>query len=84
VDTYPELPGKGGGEYEGWEKREFTGSMLEGLLVITAVQVDPAQRQYWSTGNRRQPPLSGHGNHEGSIRDLIVCLPQTWLEGSKT
>jgi hypothetical protein len=24
----------------------------------------------------------GHGNHEGRVRDLIVCLPQTWLEGS--
>jgi hypothetical protein len=38
-DTHSELPGKGEGEAEGWEKREFPGSMHEGLLVITAVQV---------------------------------------------
>jgi hypothetical protein len=40
--THPELPGEGKGEAEGWGKREFLGSMHEGLLVITAVQVDPA------------------------------------------
>jgi hypothetical protein len=33
-------------------KREFPGSMDEGLLVTTAVQVDPDQRQYWSTGSK--------------------------------
>jgi hypothetical protein len=32
--------------------KEFPGSMHEGLLVISAVQVDPAQRQYWSTGSK--------------------------------
>jgi hypothetical protein len=32
--------------------KEFPGSMHEGLLVITAVQVNPAQGQYWSTGTR--------------------------------
>jgi hypothetical protein len=58
--------------------------MHEGLLVTTAVQVYPSQGQYWSTGSKGWPPLLGHGNHEGSIRDLIVCLPRTWLEGSKT
>jgi hypothetical protein len=47
------LPGKGEGEAEGWGKREFSGSMHEGLLIIPAVQVDPAQRQYWSTGSKR-------------------------------
>jgi hypothetical protein len=26
-------------------------------LIIPAVQVDPAQRQYWSTGSKRWPPL---------------------------
>jgi hypothetical protein len=40
-DTHPELPGKGEGEAEGWGKREFPGSIHEGLLVITAVHVDP-------------------------------------------
>jgi hypothetical protein len=52
-DTHPELLGKGEGEAEGWGKREFPGSMHEGLLIIPAVQVDPAQRQYWSTGSKR-------------------------------
>jgi hypothetical protein len=33
-------------------KREFPGSMHERLLVTTAVQVDPAQEQNWSTGNK--------------------------------
>jgi hypothetical protein len=32
--------------------KEFPGSKHEGLLVITAVQVDPAQGQYWSTGSK--------------------------------
>jgi hypothetical protein len=45
---HPELPGKGEGETEGWGKREFPGSMHEGLLIIPAVQINPAQRQYWS------------------------------------
>jgi hypothetical protein len=40
--THPELLGKEEGETEGWEKREFSGSAHEGLLVIPAVQVDPA------------------------------------------
>jgi hypothetical protein len=53
-------------------------------LVTTAVQVDPAQGQYWSTGSNGWPPLSGQGNHEGSIRDRIVCLPWTMLGGSET
>jgi hypothetical protein len=52
-DTHPELPGKGERKAEGWGKREFPGSMHEGLLIIPAVQVDPAQRQYWSTGSKR-------------------------------
>jgi hypothetical protein len=52
VHTHPELPGKGEGEAEGWGKREFPGSRQEGLLVITAVQVNPAQGQYWSTGSK--------------------------------
>jgi hypothetical protein len=34
-------------------KREVPCSMHEGLLIIPAVQVDPAQRQYWSTGSKR-------------------------------
>jgi hypothetical protein len=76
-DNHPELLGKGEGEFEGWGKRKFPGSMHEGLFVITSVQVDPAQRQYWSTGSKRYPPFSDHGNHEGSIRVLIFCLPQT-------
>jgi hypothetical protein len=33
--------------------KEFPGSTHEGLLVISAVQVDPAQRQYQSTGSNR-------------------------------
>jgi hypothetical protein len=41
--THPELLGKEEGEAEGWGKREFPGSVLEGSLVITAVHVDPAQ-----------------------------------------
>jgi hypothetical protein len=53
VDTYPELLGKGEGEAEGWGKRGFPGSTYEGLLVITLVQVDPAQGQYWRTGSKR-------------------------------
>jgi hypothetical protein len=52
-DTHPELPGEGEREAEGWGKREFPGSTHEGLLIIPAVQVDPAQRQYWSTGSKR-------------------------------
>jgi hypothetical protein len=51
-DTHPELLGKGEGEAEGWGKREFPGSTHEGLLVIPAVQVNPAQGQYWSTGSK--------------------------------
>jgi hypothetical protein len=50
---HPELLGKEEGEAEGLEKREFPGSMYKGLLIIPAVQVDPAQRQYWSTGSKR-------------------------------
>jgi hypothetical protein len=49
----PELLGKEEGEAEDWGKRQFLGSTYEGLLVITAVQVDPAQGQYWSTGSKR-------------------------------
>jgi hypothetical protein len=51
--THSELPGKGEAEAEVWRKREFPGSMHEGLLVIPAIQVDPAQGQYWSTGSKR-------------------------------
>jgi hypothetical protein len=40
---YPELLGKEEGKAEGGGKREFLGSTHEGFLVITAVQVDPAQ-----------------------------------------
>jgi hypothetical protein len=32
--------------------KEFLGSTHEGLLVTNAVQVVPAQGQYWSTGNK--------------------------------
>jgi hypothetical protein len=32
--------------------KEFLGSTHEGLLVTTAVQVDPARRQYWNIGNK--------------------------------
>jgi hypothetical protein len=35
------------------EEKEFPGSTHEGLLITPAVQVDPAQRQYWSTGSKR-------------------------------
>jgi hypothetical protein len=35
-DAHPELFGKGEGEAEDWWKREFPGSMHEGLLVTTA------------------------------------------------
>jgi hypothetical protein len=34
-------------------EKEFPGSTHEGLLIIPAVQVNPAQRQYWSTGSKR-------------------------------
>jgi hypothetical protein len=44
---------KGEGKAECWGKREFPGSTHEELLIIPAVQVDPAQRQYWSTGSKR-------------------------------
>jgi hypothetical protein len=50
--SYLELLEKEEEEAEGWGKREFPGSTHEGLLVIPAVQVDSAQRQYWSTGNK--------------------------------
>jgi hypothetical protein len=50
--TDSELLGKGEGETEDWGKREFPGSTLEGLFVTTAVQFDPAQGQYWSTGSK--------------------------------
>jgi hypothetical protein len=53
VHSYLELLGKEEGEAEGWGKREFPDSMHEGLLFITAVQVNPAQGQYWSTGSKR-------------------------------
>jgi hypothetical protein len=49
-DTHPQLLGKGEGEAEAWGKREFPGSTHEVSLVTTAVQVNPAQGQYWSTG----------------------------------
>jgi hypothetical protein len=49
---YPELLGKEEGEAEGWGKREFPGSMHEGLLVIPDVQVDSAREQYWNTGSK--------------------------------
>jgi hypothetical protein len=39
---HPELLGKEEGEAEGWEKGELPGSTHEGLLVIPAVQFDPA------------------------------------------
>jgi hypothetical protein len=52
VDTHPELLGKGEGEAEDWGKKEFPGSTHEGLLVTTAVQVNSAQAQYWSTGSK--------------------------------
>jgi hypothetical protein len=50
--THSELLGKGKGEAEDWGKREFPGSMHEGLLLTTAAQVDPAQGQYWRTGSK--------------------------------
>jgi hypothetical protein len=37
-----------------------------------------------TTGALEVRGLSGHGNHEGSIKDLIVCFLWTWLEGSET
>jgi hypothetical protein len=52
-NTHPELPGKGEGKAEGWGKREIPGSTHEGFLIIPDVQVNPAQRQYWSTGSKR-------------------------------
>jgi hypothetical protein len=42
VHCYLELLRKEEGETEGWGKREFPGSMHEGLLIIPAVQVNPA------------------------------------------
>jgi hypothetical protein len=48
-DIHSELLGKEEGEAENWGKREFSGSTLEGLLVITTVHVYPAQGQNWST-----------------------------------
>jgi hypothetical protein len=50
--THPKLLGKEEGEAKDWGKREFPGSMQEGLLVITPVQVDSAQGQYWITGSK--------------------------------
>jgi hypothetical protein len=32
-DTHPEVLGEGEGEAEGWRKREFAGSVHEGLLL---------------------------------------------------
>jgi hypothetical protein len=49
---HPELLGKEEGEAEDWVKREFPGSVHEGLLVSTAVHVYPAQGQNWSTGSK--------------------------------
>jgi hypothetical protein len=51
-DTHPQLLGKGEGKAEDWGSTEFPGSMHEGLFVTTAVQADPAQMQYWSTGSK--------------------------------
>jgi hypothetical protein len=50
--THPELLGKEEGKADGWGKRKFPGSTHEGLLVTTAVLVDPAQGQYWSIGSK--------------------------------
>jgi hypothetical protein len=50
-DTHPQLLGKREREAEAWGKREFPGLIHEVTLVTTAVQVDPAQGQYWSTGS---------------------------------
>jgi hypothetical protein len=49
---HPELLGKGEGEAEGWGKRDFPGSMHKRLLVITAVQVNPARAvlEHWKQG----------------------------------
>jgi hypothetical protein len=56
-DAHPELFGKGEGEAEDWWKREFPGSMHEGLLVTTAAWVS----QVTSTCRSR--------NSEDSVRD---------------
>jgi hypothetical protein len=45
--------GKGKERLRVGRKRVFPGSTHEGLLVTTAVQVNPAQGQYWSTGSKR-------------------------------
>jgi hypothetical protein len=51
-------------------------SMHEGLLVITAVQVNLARG---STG-----ALEARGDLQswamGTVKKVIFCLPQTWLE----
>jgi hypothetical protein len=65
-------------------KREFPGSTHEGLLIIPAVQVDPAQGSTGALEARGDLRSQAYRNHEESIRDLIVCLPWTWLEGSET
>jgi hypothetical protein len=44
--------GERGRRDQGLGKTEFPGSMHEGLLVTTALQVNPAQGQYWSTGSK--------------------------------
>jgi hypothetical protein len=57
--THPDLVGKG--ETEDWGKGEFPGSIHEGLLVITAIQVNPTRGStgaleargdlhFWATG----------------------------------
>jgi hypothetical protein len=83
-DTHPELFGKRKGETEDWGKREFPGSTHKGFLVtLLSMSFLPEA----STG-----ALEGRGDlHSWAmeimkevLRDLIVCLSQTWLEGSET
>jgi hypothetical protein len=62
-------------------KRKFPGSMHEELLVSLLPKLILPEG---TTGALEVRGLSGHGNHEGSIKDLIVCFLWTWLEGSET
>jgi hypothetical protein len=61
-------------------EREFPGSMHEGLLVITVVQVDPSRVSTGALETRGDLHSRATGTTKKS-RDLIAWLLQTWLEG---
>jgi hypothetical protein len=77
VATHPELLGKEEGEAED-EGKEFPGSVHEGLLAITAVQVNPARG---STG-AMEVRVTSTWELCRKCRDMIVCVLRTQQRNS--